>query len=82
LAGESEAEILDLLEQGEKLQAVKLHRNRTGADLMTAKRAVESIADRHGVAVNANGCSGVAVIVAMAIAVAMAGLIALLALQD
>jgi ribosomal protein L7/L12 len=38
---EMEAEVLSLLGRGEKLKAVKLYRDRTAANLMESKLAVE-----------------------------------------
>lgn len=70
-----EAEVLQLLGQGEKIKAVKLYRNRTGASLFDSKQAVEEMADRHGITVAGGGCSGVVVmsmVVLMAIAVVAA----------
>ncbi len=47
---------------GEKLKAVKLYRDRTGANLMESKLAVESVAARHGITVETAGCSGVLIV--------------------
>jgi ribosomal protein L7/L12 len=38
-----EAELAPLLDRGEKIQAINVYRQRTGADLAEAKRAVEAI---------------------------------------
>lgn len=40
------AEVRALVEQGKTVQAVKVHREQTGLDLLTAKRDVDAIA--HG----------------------------------
>lgn len=57
-----QAEVLRLLGQGEKIKAVKLYRDRTGATLFDSKQAVEAMADRHGITVEGGGCSGVLVV--------------------
>jgi ribosomal protein L7/L12 len=41
-------EIMALLQQDKKIQAVKLYREATGSDLLEAKTAVEEIARRRG----------------------------------
>lgn len=59
-----EQEILELLHQGKKIAAIKLHRERTGKGLKEAKDAVEALATRHGIA-KGGGCVGVIAIVLM-----------------
>jgi ribosomal protein L7/L12 len=41
-----QAEIFDLLSRGQKIQAIKLYRQRTGAGLKDAKDAVEAMERR------------------------------------
>ncbi len=41
-------EVVALLQQDKKIHAVKLYREATGSDLLTAKNAVEEIARRRG----------------------------------
>ena len=41
-------DIIAMLRQGQKIQAIKVYRERTGADLLTAKNTVEEIARRNG----------------------------------
>jgi ribosomal protein L7/L12 len=48
IGGDLEAELLRLLGRGDKLEAVKLYRDRKGTSLLEAKQAVESLAARHG----------------------------------
>jgi large subunit ribosomal protein L7/L12 len=78
---ELEAEVLNLLERGEKLRAVKLYRDRTGANLMESKLAVESVAARHGITVEGGGCSGV-LIVSIVVLIAIAVVAALVILKQ
>jgi ribosomal protein L7/L12 len=53
-------QIVDLLGRGEKILAVKLHREQTGSGLKEAKDAVERIGEQHGVpASSGNGCLGI-----------------------
>jgi len=62
-----EAEIVPLLEQCRKIEAIKLYRDRTGAGLKEAKDAVEAIAaDRRIVMPSGSGCLGV-VLLALAV---------------
>jgi ribosomal protein L7/L12 len=57
---DSEEDLLSLLEQGRKIEAIKLHRERTGAGLKEAKDAVEALAGRHGI--KATGCASIVVL--------------------
>ena len=53
-------QVVALLEQGHKIQAIKLFRTNVGCDLKTAKAAVEKIAEQHGILTQSNvGCLGV-----------------------
>lgn len=57
-------EVISLLEQGKKIEAIKLYRQRTGLGLAEAKQAVETIAaERHIVVPSGTGCFGVLVFV-------------------
>jgi ribosomal protein L7/L12 len=72
-----ELEILSLLEQGQKIQALKLYREKTGYSLYTAKRVVGRMATEHGIATPpGSGCLGAMAM--MAVAVGLACLIGLL----
>ena len=74
-------EVLNLLERGEKINAVKLYRDRTAANLMESKLAVESVGARHGITVEAAGCSGVLIVFVVAV-VGIAVLVGLLMLRQ
>ena len=52
MTNELEQAVLDLLEEGEVLQAIKLYRERTGAGLKASSTSVAEIAARHA---NASG---------------------------
>jgi hypothetical protein len=54
-----DAEILELMGAGQKIQAVKLYRERHGVGLKEAKDAVEALAAEHGIASQSSGCAGV-----------------------
>lgn len=55
-----ETQIVSLLERGEKIEAIKIYRKETGADLKEAKDAVEAIAVRRQVvSPSGSGCLGV-----------------------
>jgi len=65
-----EPEIVSLLEQGRKIEAVKLYREKTGVDLKEAKDAVEAIAAEHHIP-GPSGCLGMVLLV---LATLLAGL--------
>ena len=67
IGGDLEAELLRLLSRGEKLEAIKLYKDRSGAALIDAKQAVESLAARHGLVSQRVGCLGVVVAVVAAV---------------
>lgn len=62
-----EGEILSLMQQGQKIQAIKLYREHTGTGLKEAKEAVEALAAQHGVVARQAGCLGM-IVVAIALA--------------
>lgn len=51
-------EILDLLQSGQKIEAIKRHRERTGSGLKESKDYVESLAQRHRIIARPTGCLG------------------------
>jgi len=54
-----EGQVIELLKSGRKIEAIKLHRQRMGTDLMHAKQAVEAIGQRYGIAAaSGGGCAG------------------------
>jgi ribosomal protein L7/L12 len=58
-----ENEVISLLEQGQKIGAIKLFRERTGAGLKESKEAVEALAERRGIIISqGTGCFGVVVL--------------------
>lgn len=60
--GDAIQEIVSLLEQGQKIQAIKLVRTKLGCDLKSAKELVERIGEQHGIAPSSGvGCLGVLV---------------------
>ncbi len=61
-----ESELLRLLGDGQKIQAVKLYKDQKGTSLLEAKQAVESLAARHGLVTQQAGCLGALVVVVMA----------------
>jgi ribosomal protein L7/L12 len=65
---DAEAEIVSLLGQGRKIQAVKLYRERTGVGLKEAKDAVEALGEKHGLgAATGGGCLGVVILLLLLI---------------
>jgi hypothetical protein len=62
-----EGQVLALLQGAKKIQAIKLYRSQTGADLMHAKQAVEALAAKHNlVASSSGGCAGVVLLALLA----------------
>jgi ribosomal protein L7/L12 len=55
-SNEDAADILDLLRAGQKIRAIKLYRDKTGAGLADAKNAVEALAGKSGIPVSQSGC--------------------------
>lgn len=67
--GDWEGDVLKLLGEGKKIQAIKLYREHTGGGLKEAKEAVEALGRRHGVVGRGGGCLGVVLLFALAAAV-------------
>src|SRR5207302_9114522 len=59
-AVDPDSELLELLGRGQKIQAIKVYRERTRAGLKEAKEAVEALARSRGLAPKGAGCSGAA----------------------
>jgi hypothetical protein len=70
--GSLEADVLGLMQGQKKIEAIKLYRQRTGADLLAAKNAVEALAVKYGIAPGSGGCAGV-VLLMVATAAGVAG---------
>ncbi|MGE5191967.1 MAG: hypothetical protein ACM3U2_05650 [Deltaproteobacteria bacterium] len=51
-----------LMQNGQKIQAIRLYRERTGSTLRKARETVEAVACEHGVFPNGGGCFGVLVL--------------------
>lgn len=67
-----EEQVVQLLQQGRKIQAVKAYRERMGVDLHAAKEAVEAIARHRGIAeASGSGCLGVVLLLAVAAGIAL-----------
>lgn len=66
IGSDLEADLLRLLGRGDKLEAVKLYKDRMGVALIEAKQAVESLAARHGLVPQRVGCLGVVLAVVLA----------------
>ena len=52
------ADLWALMQNGQKIAAIKLYRERTGAGLRKAKDVVEAVSREHGVVPKAAGCAG------------------------
>lgn len=66
-----EDEILPLLKAGNKIQAVKAYRKRTGSNLKDAARAIDALAAQHGLATKGSGCAGASVLILIAVCTAI-----------
>jgi hypothetical protein len=69
-----ERELRELLASGGKIAAIRRHREATGADLRTAKDAVEAIARRHGLDVRGAGCLGTLLLATLSLVAASAAM--------
>ncbi len=56
---EEDADVLALMQDGKKIGAIKVYRERYGVGLKEAKDAVEALARQHGIAAQGSGCAGV-----------------------
>jgi ribosomal protein L7/L12 len=52
-------DVVSLIEQGKKIAAIKLYREKTGAGLANSKAAVEALAVEQGITFPRSGCAGV-----------------------
>ena len=64
-------QVLELLHNGRKIEAIKVYREQHGVGLKEAKDAVEAIAHQNNIAQRRSGCAGV-VLVVLVIAWALA----------
>jgi len=59
-------QVIGLLGRGEKIEAVKLYRNKIGGGLKEAKEAVERIGEQNGIpSTSGSGCLGIFVLFAI-----------------
>ncbi len=70
--GDWQAQVMEYLRLGRKLDAIKLYRERTGKGLADSKRAVEEMAERAGLSQQRGGCFGMVLLVIL-LAVVIAG---------
>ena len=59
LSHEIEQQLLRLVQEGQKIQAIKLYREHTSSGLKEAKEFVESLAAQRGIVTPRGGCLGV-----------------------
>ncbi len=72
--GNLERQILEQMAAGNKIGAIKLHREQTNAGLKESKDYVEALAARHGIAPVKTGCLGAAAILLSAMVAVAAAL--------
>lgn len=75
-ATSDDADLLSLLQKGEKIGAIKIYRDRYGVDLKGAKDAVEAIAERAGLPKTGSGCLVLLGAMSCGLTMAIAGLLA------
>jgi hypothetical protein len=63
-----EGRVLRLLQQGQKIAAIKLYREETGVGLKEAKDSVETLGRQWGMKVDAAGCGAAVFVACVAIA--------------
>ena len=68
-----EGRVLRMVQQGQKIPAIKLYREETGAGLKEAKDAVEALGRQYGLNVGGSGCAGTAVVACAIIAAIIGG---------
>jgi len=56
-------DVVSLLREGKKIDAIKLYRDKTGVGLAEAKQAVEALARNHGIQSRASGCASASVLI-------------------
>ena len=69
-----EGRVLRLLQQGQKIPAIKFYREETGAGLKESKEAVEALGRQYGLNVGGNGCAGAALVACAILAAIACGL--------
>jgi hypothetical protein len=69
-----EEEILSLLRQGRKIEAIKVYRTATNCGLKDAKDAVESLAAKHGIVARGAGCASMLLLLLVAVALCVAAI--------
>ena len=68
-----EGRVLRMLQQGQKIPAIKLYREETGVWLKEAKDAVESLGRQYGLNVGGSGCAGAALVACAIVAAIVCG---------
>ena len=68
-------QVLNLMRQGQKIEAIKLYRTETNLGLKEAKDAVEMLAMQHGVPPGAAGCTKAAAVLLVMLAGGVAALV-------
>lgn len=68
-ANRLEQEVIRLLQDQQKIPAIKLYRQQTKVGLRDAKEAVEALGRKHGIAESGGGCFGVLLSIALLIGV-------------
>ncbi len=56
LGAPMETRLLDLLRQGKRIEAIKVHRAVTGSDLRAAKDVIDALCAKHGIEHGRSGC--------------------------
>jgi len=67
-----EGQVLSLMHGQEKIKAIKLYREQTGAGLKQAKDAVEALAAKHGIS-QGKGCAGMVLLMVVVSTIIVVG---------
>ena len=62
-----DARVIELVQAGKKIEAIKVYREIHGVGLAEAKDAVETLAAEHGIAAQGSGCAGVVLLAALGV---------------
>ena len=74
LQSASEEQVLSLMRQGHKIEAIKVYRAATNCGLKDAKDAVESLAAKHGIVARGAGCASVILFLLVVAALCLAAI--------
>jgi ribosomal protein L7/L12 len=69
-----EEQVLSLMRQGQKIEAIKVYRAATACGLKEAKDSVESLAAKHGIVARGAGCASAILLLLVVAALCLAAI--------